>query len=393
MCKLKINVCVVPLRERVLCIVEMPKRKKSDLPPAITGFFPKAPKPEPPVGEVPGRWILTRPTGRFHQTLGGDLKADCNGCKVTGKATTQHPIAAFRPDDYAAPRQSKVFDDAHVAYLQAKEANDGVGFEDAKTTLFSLATQGCIRCRDNVSKTRHSSTSTTGVCNQAWEEIRAGLACIMCGTTRAIELNHLQEFAENGKKYNAMVKTHGLEAAEMAYPSATRKIRCVSHASEWAYQGGPEAMRLEAAKCEPLCSMCHQLDPQSSGAPCNLKEIDKVQRDDYETRAKYTAAKKEARYTTEKRAFVNFFKHELNKCANPLCWRDGQTNGRCLPGFETCYDFDHVIESEKTYTISELVKNTMPPKTAIPLILAELPKTRMLCRNCHKTRKEWDPLK
>ena len=206
-------------------------------------------------------------------------------------------------------------------------------------------------------------------------------------------MNHLPDYAENGERYNAMVKTHGEEVAEKAYPRATRKVHGVSRVSKWKDDGGPAAMRLEAAKCEPLCSMCHALDPQSNQAPCNAAHPDKVRPEKFETWQEYIKARKNARYNMEKRTFVDKIKRQHRKCANPNCPCDGPSEGRCVPGFEACFDWDHIDPATKLYEISRLVCDTKSFKTAKPLILTELPKVRLLCRNCHITRDDWDPPK
>ena len=72
-----------------------------------------------------------------------------------------------------------------------------------------------------------------------------------------------------GKAHGKMALADGKEAADAAYPAEERKIEAVSTASYWAFHGGVAAMCAEAAKCEPLCRMCHRLDPSSSSAPEN----------------------------------------------------------------------------------------------------------------------------
>ena len=70
-------------------------------------------------------------------------------------------------------------------------------------------------------------------------------------------------YATNAKVHGKMALADGKEAADAAYPAEERKIEAVSTASYWAFHGGVAAMCAEAAKCEPLCRMCHRLDPSS----------------------------------------------------------------------------------------------------------------------------------
>ena len=113
---------------------------------AITSFFPKVPKPDAPAEETPGRWLPEKPEhrNRFHQTLGADLRADCNICKSRGKATTQHAIALFRPDDLIAPREAAQFDKAHAAYLRSKGSKDAVAFVERCRGVHGLAIEGLM---------------------------------------------------------------------------------------------------------------------------------------------------------------------------------------------------------------------------------------------------------
>ena len=65
--------------------------------------------------------------------------------------------------------------------------------------------------------------------------------------------------------YDKCVEAEGEKVAERKYPKAERKLEMVSQHTKWAHpsMGGVEGMRAEAEKCDPLCGMCHRLDPSS----------------------------------------------------------------------------------------------------------------------------------
>jgi hypothetical protein len=214
--------------------------------------------------------------------------------------------------------------------------------------------------------------------------------CGRCGTKRAMEANHGKVYADNAEKYNEMVETHGEAAAEKAYPAEGRKIEQLSDYMWWSSNGGVEAMRAEARKCTPLCRMCHTLDPASDTSEERRADPDKVKEENYATRKRFMINRNHARYRKEKRDYVNEIKRRIGRCANPNCPCDGPSDGLCIEGFEQCYDFDHIVRKTKKYCISELCSSSTTLKAEKPKIDAELPKCRLLCKNCHKTRKQWD---
>ena len=174
--------------------------------------------------------------------------------------------------------------------------------------------------------------------------------------------------------------------------------------------GGVEGMRAEADKCRPLCRMCHQLDDDSSSANCNLSDPAKVTREDYATDRKFQMAVHMARYKMEKREYNYALKREVGVCERHDCPSiDGpDRDGQCIAGYEQMYDWDHLVEATKGRGISKICNDGYCLKTAKPEIHAELGlhpdfdveihemppvserRCRLLCRNCHITRKEWD---
>ena len=167
-------------------------------------------------------------------------------------------------------------------------------------------------------------------------------------------------------------------------------------------------MREEALKCEPLCRMCHRLDESSSSAPENAASRAKAEAKEYETKQKRQIAVHQAGYKVNKRAYVNAIKRKIGVCKRPDCPCDGPSSGKCVDGFESCYDWDHMNESTKGRGIAQIVNDRRSFRTCKPELLAELglppdfdietdeipPMTerrcRLLCENCHITRKEWD---
>ena len=169
-------------------------------------------------------------------------------------------------------------------------------------------------------------------------------------------------------------------------------------------------MRLEAAKCAPLCRMCHQLDPSSSSANENRADPAKVKREG-KTQEQFTRARRVARYKKEKRDCVNKLKLLAGMCERRDCPCDGaRIGGMVIEGYEQCFDWDHVDERTKEHCISNFcTSDGRCLRICLPDIHAELGlpadfdvdtdpmppqarrKCRLLCKNCHKEREEWDP--
>ena len=400
----------------------MPKKKPPPPPPpppravgpSITKFFrklPAAPAPAadaPPPPTVEARWLPPPPPagGRVSQNLGGALRIRCNNCKKT------HGPDQFCPAKNARHKNAATYTGAVQALTAARRAKDGEAFLTARTTITDLATKICAPCRATDATTNKSENSATGKCIAKLKELKTSerfSKCPECGSTRNIQFNHHKRFAENAKLYNAMVKTDGKEAAEAKYPPEERKLEGVANTAHWACNGGPAAQQAEADnKCGPLCGMCHRLDESSSSAPQNAGSRAKREAETYETKEQRRVAILVAGYKEDKRAYVNAIKRKIGQCERPDCPKDGPCGGLCTAGFEACYDLDHLVEATKKYEISDLVKNGNCPATTIPTILAEmgLPadfnvetdpiplmltrRIRMLCRNCHMTREEWE---
>jgi hypothetical protein len=232
------------------------------------------------------------------------------------------------------------------------------------------------------------------VCKAEWERLKAEKfnQCGECEATRAIEANHRAIFSENAKLYKECVEAEGEEVAESKYPKAERKLWAVSNYKNWAEpsMGGVEGMRLEAAKCDPICRMCHQLDPSSNSSNERRSDPDKLKREDYDTDRKFDIAKFSAKYCMEKRDYVNGLKRAVGRCERPDCPGDGPSDGECKADYEQCYDWDHIEEEDKGRGIADIVADRRCLSTSKPDIDEERTKCRLLCKNCHNTRSQWD---
>jgi len=365
-----------------------------------------------PAEETPGRWLPPPPPrdSRVSQTLGGALRIQCTQCKGSKKATCTHGPEQFIPNVYH-PRAAATYGKALERLGEARIAKDSGAFLDARTTIATLATMKCVSCRAKIAKSEDNPATLKGACRAEWARLKAEIfhTCGQCGATRAIEANHKLIYADNAKAHAVMAATHGKEEADATFPASDRKLMKLSATdSYWHFNGGPTAMREEATKCEPLCSMCHALDESSNMAPQNAGSREKAEAKEYATALQRNTAVRCAEAREEKRAYVNSLKRRIKTCENPSCLRDGPSNGLCTRGFETCYDWDHIDATAKEYAIVEIVRDSSSFATAKPKILAELGfppnfdvekdpippiaerRCRLLCRNCHHTRSDWD---
>ena len=92
-------------------------------------------------------------------------------------------------------------------------------------------TAACRRCRDILYRSVMNPETSVGQCRQVWLDWKKDKTCAHCGCSDAIEADHYL-----GKKVH----------------------RCGDWAW-WAGHGGPEALKEELAKCQPLCAPCHRI--------------------------------------------------------------------------------------------------------------------------------------
>jgi hypothetical protein len=311
-------------------------------------------------------------------------------------------------------REREPFLAAVAAVEAAVAAEDASGFAAARETINYFAVARCQRCRDGRKRAQSRPESAVQQCKEEWEQMKATQfsKCGECGCTHAVEANHLKEYAENAKLHAAHAKVHGEQAADEEYPASKRKLKELSDYTFWSRPkfGGVEGMRAEAAKCAPLCRMCHALDPSSTSAKENRADPAKVERED-KTQEQFKKARTCARYNKEKRDYVNKLKLLVGMCERRDCPCDGaRIGGLVIQGFEQCFDWDHVDERTKGRGISAICsKYRRCLRTAKREIHAELGlpadfdvgndpmppleqrKCRLLCGNCHKEREQWDP--
>ena len=88
----------------------------------------------------------------------------------------------------------------------------------------------CQQCRDILYRSSINPETCTGRCRQVWLDWKKDKTCAHCGSSEAIEADHLGE-----------------------------KVHECSHIGWWTCHGGPEALKKELAKCQPLCMPCHRI--------------------------------------------------------------------------------------------------------------------------------------
>jgi hypothetical protein len=340
----------------------MSKRKAVELAPRVTinNFFVKVEGATQAVVD-PDAWLeaerpWSRPTMRLRN---GELRAKCDhkDCK--------HPLSLphFKPKH---PRQGPEFETVYVKYEAARLARNVKEMDEAREVLEALKVAKCKQHRAIHAKSQtEGPNNKQAACLAAWQELQATTfsTCGKCGGTRGVQANH--------------VDPKGL------IDPNNKKVRRVSDYPWWACHGGVPALRAEAAKCEPLCSMCHTIEETSdSGNRCTHP-------DDYPVVLKKDDPKAyDARYHAQtrypKQKYVDAIKRHLGGCAHLGCpGNEGPDDW--VNNHPQCGDFDHIDRADKEISISEIVGS--PKKVPVAewkaAIDKELPKCRLLCKNCH----------
>lgn len=179
----------------------------------------------------------------------------------------------------------------------------------------------CLSCRKNDSRAQINPTTRTGKCRQVWQKWRDENVCAQCGDARHTEADH------NGNK-----------------------VECCSSYKWWSCHGGPKALTLELAKCQPLCMFCHRLKSDKERGT--------------QTR----------RCILRKQKIINVEKLRLGVCED--CGR------RCTAENSVAFDWAHKNRETKTIDIACLVLKSNAYFDEH--WLEERSKCRLLCCMCHK---------
>jgi len=307
---------------------------------------------------------------RVRSTRSGGLFGDCGACSKTYK-----DISEFAPDDCLLNvRKRPDFFAAVEAYNAAYEARDLEGAREARDTINTMRPTKCPSCRT----THNKLTGMAKACRGCWIELRQE-ACARHGGCRK------QGCCERGP--NAW---QVLEADHIVPEDKTYKL---SHYHWWSCNGGPAAMRAEAAKCQWICRFCHFLEPTGSqanrcGDPALMPD---GKSSGTEEETKQYKAKHNAKIVHPKQAYVDAEKLRRGCCL--ACER------KVTPANAFGFDFDHRDETTKMKGkdtlagknggVCGLVHNHAK-RAALPKIKdvldAEMAKCDLLCANCHKRK-------
>jgi hypothetical protein len=283
--------------------------------------------------------------------------------RCTCRSCSRSDLRLFVPTRNA--RQTKEYLEALQALETALELHDRTALTEAHVVIVKLKVGRCAGCRASDSKSRKRPTTVVGVCREEWLRLKREVfhTCVKCGAQRAVQANHLPEHVNS-------------------------KVFGVSDYAKWSNSGGIEAMRREALKCEPVCNMCHVLDCSSSTS--GRSDPDTLLRENYATQRQYQLACYASRVKRDKCGYNDKLKRGVGRCERPGCPMDGPSGGLCVDGYERCFDWDHIDASTKVCAIADLCNDGYCFETSRLKIDAERDKCRLLCRNCHHTRREWD---
>jgi hypothetical protein len=292
---------------------------------------------------------------------GAELRGKCIHKSCRKK---EQPIFAFCP---VADRKKAAFDQAVEDYEIA--ATDGEVELAAKheSAVRGLMTSACAHHRAIAVKSHTEGNNQKAACKAAWEELKRTTfsTCGKCAATRAIEADH--------------VDPKGL------IDEKNKKVHKVSGCVWWAWHGGVPELQKEAAKCAPLCSMCHTIEKTGpAGNRYTHPDTYAVVRKRDDKKAYYKRYNAQIKYFRQQ--YVDAIKRHLNGCAHLGCPGGGPTDW--INKHPQCGDFDHVDETDKEITISDIVNSTkrVPVAEWKAAIDTELRKCRLLCKNCHHCR-------
>jgi hypothetical protein len=300
----------------------------------------------------------------------GELCGDCGHCTRTYKDITE-----FAPDACNKNfRKRPAFFEALEAYRTAYAARDLEGAREARDEIDALRPTKCPSCR----KTDNKLTGPVKACHDCWVELRWE-ACERHGGCMNPECR------EKGPNAWQVLEADHLEP--------DKKIHGLSEYVWWAWNGGPAAMRDEAAKVQWLCRFCHSLE--KTGTQANRRGDPDLLPDGKpsgtEEEVRQYKAKHSAKIRYPKQQHVDAEKLRRGCCL--ACER------KVTPATVVAFDFDHRDPESKLVGkgtlageqggVAGLVNNCVKAAALDQIkdvLDEEMVKCDLLCANCHKRK-------
>jgi len=371
------------------------KRKKPEAPPSAGGELEsfgferkkgKAPAPDAPTGPVnlfpndERRHYETVPWGKgTRQALvssasrDGTLVGGCFNCKKSFL-----DMATFAPFEcnYNGRRRPAFFDaladfDATYASRDLEQARE------ARERVEALRSDRCPPCAEINRKL----TPNQQACKDEWMRMQKDACAKFNGCQN-------QECRERGPEAWCAIQGDHVHTKNDPVV-ALRKVKNLSDYCYWAYHGGVEAMRAEAAKgINWICAFCHSLQPTNTSAEKYTDPEFMPDGNCSGTKAEIAlyARKRIAKIVYPKQQFVDARKRELGECE--ICKR------RVVAGQEHAFPFDHRDPTTKMIGkdtlagesggVSGLVANHINAATLdeiVAVVVNEMGLCRLLCAN------------
>lgn len=322
----------------------------------------------------------TRPVLVSAATPEGALLAGCVGCTKNSCA----PMDRFAPPECRNnARKRPQFYLAMEAYEAAYKAKNLDAARAARADVELYRVAYCPPCQEVANKLSPAQQA----CKDEWERMRKE-ACAKFGGCQN------PDCVERGEEAWCVLQGDHVHTAKEE-DEDKRKTHILSDYVWWAWNGGVEAMRAEAAKgLNWWCAFCHALEPTGNQAN-KYGDPDKIP--DGKSRgtkeeAKQYDRKRKAKIVYPKQQFVDARKRKIGCCE--LCERDD------VAGKEHAFTFDHRDPSTKMRNDPKTGKKTLAGEkggvaglvsncanaakleTIEYIIVNEMAKCRLLCRNC-----------
>lgn len=296
--------------------------------------------------------------GKIKKLRNGTLKKKCNKGRHCPHGLQNiinfTPTSCNKNDAKRLPK----FNKAMEVYESALKRNDEPATNAAITDIDKWSSNRCKHCRKILHKSQFEGE------NSKLAKVRRGIAklrterfktCDECGTDRAIEFDHRRGTKPKGMKSAC---SPSLLLKYFKTPEA-----CIQHLEE---------------SCDPRCRCCHKLQPTSDTAK-KYKEIDQNK-----------SSRTNKKYVQMKQKYNDGLKHQVGKCENPDCPKDGPSNGVVVFGKEQCFEWNHLDQTKKSRKedgtplgVGELCQLTTRDPDWKTKVDYERSLCNLLCSNCH----------